>query len=169
MLGLRANDSDNDWPSKKTTYGRTTRQTKWSSPSYLDEKEREWMKNWDNIMQTKSKKAPKWSTKYGKKDDYSSTGCGRSNDHSFEDTTEKFLEHNGIERSYIVHLPPSYNHGSDEGHAIVLNLHGYTGNSEKRMEGSLMNEHADANGYIAVYPQGTSLGEIEWEGVAVNL
>merc|ERR1719297_104325 len=103
--------------------------------------------------------APKWSTKYETRGDYSSKGCMRSNDRSFEDTTVKFLEHDGLERSYIVHLPPSYNHGSDEGHAIVLNLHGYTGNSEERMEGSLMNEHADANDYIAVYPQGTSLGE----------
>merc|ERR1719461_1079589 len=96
MLGSRANDFDNDWPSKKT-YGRTARQTKWSPPNY--EKEREWMKNWDQIMQTKSKKAPKWSTKYAKKDEYSGKGCGRSNDHSFEDTTEKFLEHDGLERS----------------------------------------------------------------------
>merc|ERR1719461_1062914 len=139
MLSSKASDIENDWPSKKA-YGRTARPTKWSPPNY--EKEREWMKNWDNIMQTKSKKAPKWSTKYGKKDDYSSKGCGNSNDHSFEDTTEKFLEHNGIERSYIVHLPSSYNHGSDEGHAIVLNLHGFTSNAQTRMEGSLMNGHA---------------------------
>merc|ERR1719297_758956 len=140
---------------------------KWSPPNY--EKEREWRENWNRPRQTKSKKAPKWSTKYGKKADYSSKGCGRSNDHSFEDTTEKFLEHDGLERSYIVHLPSSYNHGSDEGHPIILNLHGFSGNAEERMEESLMNEHADANGYIAVYPQGTSLGESELQGVAIDM
>merc|ERR1712039_19342 len=111
-------------------------------------------------------------SKYRSSDSFSSEGCGYSNDHSFEHTTEKFLEHNGIERSYIVHLPPSYNHGSDEGHAIVLNLHGFTRNSEERMEGSLMNEHADANNYIAVYPQGTNLGyigSIAFAGQQMNL
>merc|ERR1712154_657775 len=106
---------------------------------------------------TKLKKTPKWKSKYGKIDDYSSKGCGDF-DPSFDDTTEKFLEHNGIRRSYIVHLPQTYNHGSDDGHPIILNLHGYSGNAWERMEGSLMNEHADANDYIAVYPQGTSLG-----------
>jgi len=124
------------------------------------------MKNWDKPQSTKSKKAPKWSTKYGQKSEYSSKGCGYSNDHSFEDTAEKFLEHNGIERSYIVHLPPSYNHGSDEGHPIILSLHGSSMTALETMERSLMNEHADANNYIAVYPQGTILGyyPLEFEG-----
>merc|ERR1719461_653585 len=148
------------------TYQRTARPTKWSPPNY--EKEREWMKSWNRQStprQTKSKMAPKWSTKYRSSDDYSSKGC-RPSDLSFEDTSEKFLEHNGIERSYIVHLPPSYNHASDGGHPVILNLHGSVMTAFQRMEQSLMNDHADANDYIAVYPQGTSLGDyaVEFQG-----
>merc|ERR1719336_582987 len=125
MLGSRATLS-------KKMHERTARPTNWSPPNYG--KEREWMKNWDDIMNTKSKKAPKWSTKYGKTADYPSKGCGNNNDHSFEDTTEKFLEHDGLERSCIVHLPPTYNHASDQGHPIILNLHGSSQTALETME-----------------------------------
>jgi len=126
--------------------------------SINNEKEREWMKERDARRPSTPKKTSKWKSKYEMSDDYSSIGC-ENIDPSLEEDAEKYLEHDGIERSYIVHLPPSYNHGSDDGHPIVLSLHGYTGTALGLT--TFLNGHADANGYIAVYPQGTSLGETE--------
>eukprot|EP01084_Bolivina_argentea_P128134 226536_1 len=92
---------------------------------------------------------------------YLSTGCRRnkhSNDVVAGSIEEKLLQHNNIERSYLVYLPPQYDDYSDEGLPLILNLHGYSSNAWIRMTGSLMNQHASENNYIAVYPQGTTNG-----------
>merc|ERR1712083_258716 len=69
--------------------------------------------------------------------------------------------HQEFNRSYLIHLPPSYNHASEIGLPLILNLHGFTSNAYFRMFGSLMNAHSDNNDYIAVYPQGTSYGSVD--------
>jgi polyhydroxybutyrate depolymerase len=71
----------------------------------------------------------------------------------------------GIERSYILHIPPSY----DGNHALplVLDFHGGGGNAESQRHTSGFESLADEKGFIVVYPNGTGrLGEVllTWNG-----
>ncbi|HEY1067833.1 MAG TPA: PHB depolymerase family esterase [Pirellulales bacterium] len=59
----------------------------------------------------------------------------------------------GMERSYLVHVPKSPRPA--EGWPVVLVLHGGMGNSEITMKMYGMNDKADASGFLAVYPDGT--------------
>ena len=63
------------------------------------------------------------------------------------------LQHDGIEREYFVHMP-----GQDGGGVmpLVVALHGYGGVVESFERGYALNRHSDDNGYIIVYPQGSS-------------
>jgi polyhydroxybutyrate depolymerase len=65
------------------------------------------------------------------------------------------LQSGGLTRMYRVHVPPSY----DPSFAtpVVLNFHGYVEAAEAQIVLTDMNPHADANGYIVVYPSGTGL------------
>ena len=60
------------------------------------------------------------------------------------------LEHNGIEREYFVYAPRS-----SEPLPVVIGLHGYTSTATGFQAKNGLNQHAKANGYIAVYPQGS--------------
>ncbi|OGU82230.1 MAG: hypothetical protein A2W11_10640 [Ignavibacteria bacterium RBG_16_35_7] len=62
----------------------------------------------------------------------------------------------GYTRTYLVYLPPNYN-GSDP-LPVVFNLHGYTLNMTQQMNYSRMNTVADAEGFIAVYPNAAGAG-----------
>lgn len=64
------------------------------------------------------------------------------------------------DRSYIIHLPSAYDDTNDA-FPLVINMHGYTSNASEIMYWSNMNQHADVNGYIAVYPQGKTLGQVD--------
>ncbi len=68
--------------------------------------------------------------------------------------TTRTLTHDGIQRSYILYVPASYN--SAKPVAVVLVFHGGTGNGERAVRRSGFNEVADQNGFIVVYPNGTS-------------
>ena len=59
--------------------------------------------------------------------------------------------HEGLERDYIVHVPPNINQDSP----LVVVIHGYTSSAETIMTYSGMNDIANREGFIAVYPQGT--------------
>jgi polyhydroxybutyrate depolymerase len=63
------------------------------------------------------------------------------------------LQHDGRARSYIVHVPPA----AREGRALpaVVNFHGGGGNAESQQKYSRMDVLADAEGFLAVYPDGT--------------
>ena len=65
----------------------------------------------------------------------------------------EIFDYNGQSRSYILHLPPSYN-GVDEMPLVVV-LHGGGGNAENIEEGTGFSEKADEEGFIVVYPDGT--------------
>ncbi len=71
------------------------------------------------------------------------------------------LEHDSMTRDYIVHVPPGYDPATPT--ALVLNLHGYTSNAEQQVPFSNMNATADAEGFIALYPNGY---ENSWNGGA---
>jgi polyhydroxybutyrate depolymerase len=66
---------------------------------------------------------------------------------------EHFLTHDGLERRYLVHLPPGYDPAKPV--PVVLNFHGGGGNADTQRRQSRMNEVADRHGFIVVYPDGT--------------
>ncbi len=66
---------------------------------------------------------------------------------------KKFMVVKGVKRSYIVHLPKRDQPGKKL--PVVFVLHGGTANAENAIRMSQMNPKADAEGFIAVYPNGT--------------
>ena len=63
------------------------------------------------------------------------------------------LQHDGRPRSYIVHVPPA---AAESGALpVVINFHGGGGNAESQQKYSRMDILADAEGFLAVYPDGT--------------
>lgn len=62
------------------------------------------------------------------------------------------FEHEGVEREYFVHIPP----GAAGPVPVVVGLHGYTSTATGFANSHELNDHADRNGYIAVYPQATN-------------
>ncbi len=70
-------------------------------------------------------------------------------------TVKDSLIFEGISRTYLFHLPPDYNGESPV--PLVFVLHGAGGNAEIIAGTSGMNDIADKNGFITVYPNGTGL------------
>ncbi len=71
------------------------------------------------------------------------------------------LVYAGIERKYVLHIPPGY----DAAHPtpLVLAFHGIGLNAEEMIRISGLSKQADAAGFIVVYPNGT--GETKsWNG-----
>ncbi len=68
--------------------------------------------------------------------------------------TTHTLTHGGLERSYILYVPASVNRSQPV--PLVLVFHGGLGNAETAIRMSGFNEVADRNGFIVVYPNGTS-------------
>ena len=67
-------------------------------------------------------------------------------------TSTGTIEHDGLTRDYILHLPTGYD--SDNSYPFVYNLHGYTSNAEQQQFYSAMDATSDANGFIVCYPNG---------------
>ena len=68
---------------------------------------------------------------------------------------ERTIIHQGVEREYLVHIPDNLTEDSP----IVFVIHGFTGSAKQIMEYSGMNEVADREGFMVVYPQGTTDSE----------
>jgi polyhydroxybutyrate depolymerase len=68
-----------------------------------------------------------------------------------EEMLYRTLQHDGLNREYFVHVPA----GADERSPLVLVLHGYTSTATGFATMHDLSRHADDNGYIVVYPQGT--------------
>jgi polyhydroxybutyrate depolymerase len=66
-------------------------------------------------------------------------------DQSFE------LEHDGLSRQYILHVPESY---AGEASPLILNFHGFNSNATEQQLFSQMNETAEAGGFAVAYPEG---------------
>jgi polyhydroxybutyrate depolymerase len=98
-------------------------------------------------------------------------GCGRggrstgrqtpSEDSQKSSVFPSSLEYGGRQRTYIVHLPPSYSEDSARRFPLVLVLHGGTIDAVKMERLTGMDATADREGFIAVYPNGTG----RFEGV----
>jgi polyhydroxybutyrate depolymerase len=56
-------------------------------------------------------------------------------------------------RSYIVHVPPGYDNSKPV--PVVLAFHGGGANAENMVQFCGLNEKADKEGFIVVYPSGT--------------
>jgi polyhydroxybutyrate depolymerase len=75
------------------------------------------------------------------------------------------LNHDGIERSYLLHVPPGYNETLPT--AVVLVFHGGGGNAENAARMTGFDAQADQAGFLVVYPNGTGrLGDkvLTWNG-----
>ncbi len=71
------------------------------------------------------------------------------------------LNHNGLSREYLVHLPQDYN--ASEALPVVFNLHGYGGYAMDHLAYADMRFLADREGFILIYPQGSCLdGNPHW-------
>ena len=92
-----------------------------------------------------------------------SPGCGEVPPTAIGQTETLYLTFEGLTRKYNVHLPPGYD--PDIPHSLVLNIHGYNGNSEEQeVTTSEMSVNADANGYIVVYPEAYPFEGGIWHG-----
>ena len=75
------------------------------------------------------------------------------------------ITHDGIERTYILHVPPSYDDSQPA--PLVLGFHGGGGNADTQMQTSKFSDLADEKGFIVAYPNGTGRREdklLTWNG-----
>ncbi len=71
------------------------------------------------------------------------------------------LTSGGLERTVLVHVPPSYDPGRPM--PVVIDLHGYMADAAAQQQTSRMLEAADAEGFIALHPNGTGNPK-SWNG-----
>jgi polyhydroxybutyrate depolymerase len=69
-----------------------------------------------------------------------------------------------LTRKYSVHTPASYK--SDKPTPVVLNFHGLGSNASQQKFFSKMIDKSDAEGFIAVHPEGTGTTRQSWNGGA---
>jgi polyhydroxybutyrate depolymerase len=75
------------------------------------------------------------------------------------------IDVSGVERSFILHVPPSYDGGTRV--PLVFDFHGLGGNANNQLNRTGWDDVADEEGFIAVYPQGLPRaqdGNPAWNG-----
>ncbi|MDF1694923.1 MAG: PHB depolymerase family esterase [Saprospiraceae bacterium] len=78
-----------------------------------------------------------------------------------QQTLTKNIQHDGMDRSYIIYIPESYNASSNT--PLLLNFHGYTSNATEQMVYGDFRKIADEEGFIVVHPEGTLFnGQTHW-------
>jgi polyhydroxybutyrate depolymerase len=78
------------------------------------------------------------------------TGCGNSGLGAGDRTIT--LQHDGVSRQFIVHVPPGYDGSLPV--PLVLDIHGLTSNAAQQESFTGWRQKADANGFLVVYPNG---------------
>ena len=68
-------------------------------------------------------------------------------------TNQQSIIYDGRTRTYLIHIPSSYNNSTS--FPLVIALHGGGGNSRSMMAKTGFNDLADEKGFIVVYPDGT--------------
>lgn len=76
------------------------------------------------------------------------------------DTTLSLI-YAGIERTYILHIPPGF--GTAQMVPLVMAFHGFGLDANEMIRISGINAQSDASGFIAVYPNGTGENK-SWNG-----
>ena len=78
------------------------------------------------------------------------------------------LNYDNLKREYLVYVPSSYN--SSKPTALIINLHGATGNGAQQCRDSKMKESSEKNGFIVVCPTGSGKTVLKFwnDGYAVN-
>ncbi|UCB57905.1 MAG: hypothetical protein JSV67_04660, partial [Thermoplasmatales archaeon] len=64
----------------------------------------------------------------------------------------RFIIHDFRIRTYRIHIPPCYT--GDDPLSVILILHGHPSNSKMMQLATELNDKADEEGFIAVYPDG---------------
>ncbi len=78
-----------------------------------------------------------------------------------QQTLNKSIIHDNMQRDYIIHIPSSYNVNTPI--PLVFCFHGYTSNASTVMSYTNFNYISDTAGFIVVYPQGTLFqGTTHW-------
>lgn len=78
-----------------------------------------------------------------------------------QQTITKTIEHDGMNRSYIIYIPDTYS--SSDTVPLLLNFHGYTSNANEQMVYGDFRSIADENGFIVVHPEGSLFnGATHW-------
>ena len=72
-------------------------------------------------------------------------------DSQAQGTINGTINYEGIDRTFILYVPSSYNSSSK--HPLVFNFHGYGSNASEQMAYGDMRSQADANGFILVHPE----------------
>ena len=72
---------------------------------------------------------------------------------SSQETLEKTISHNELEREYILYIPASYVPGKSV--PLLYNFHGYTSNAFQQMNYGDFRSIADSVNFIIVHPLGT--------------
>jgi polyhydroxybutyrate depolymerase len=67
-------------------------------------------------------------------------------------TRESALEHDGVTRTFLVHVPPSYDPQTPV--PVVLAFHGGIGSGERLERSTGYSELSDQEGFLVVYPDG---------------
>lgn len=78
-----------------------------------------------------------------------------SGDHTYR------LNFGGLEREYVLHIPPGYTHSQPA--ALVLVYHGYNLNASEMMRISGFSALADTESFLVAYPQGSGTRQ-SWNG-----
>ncbi|HKU38376.1 MAG TPA: PHB depolymerase family esterase [Polyangiales bacterium] len=76
--------------------------------------------------------------------------------------SRKTLQHGGLQREYVVHVPPSYD--GRKLVPLVIDIHGYTYTEADQEAVSGWQTKSDAEGFIVVYPKGL---DDSWNGGSV--
>lgn len=85
----------------------------------------------------------------------------KSQENCYFNSNATIIEHNGIDREYVLYVPSSYDATSST--PLMLNFHGYGGTASLFMQDADMRSLADENGFILAYPQGSCLnGDPHW-------
>jgi len=85
-------------------------------------------------------------------------GCGRQGESDSagppDETRDIYrsLQYDGVERSYLLHLPPAYD--GEEELPVLFVFHGGSGDGEGMVRVTHISDVADERGFIAVYPDG---------------
>lgn len=78
-----------------------------------------------------------------------------------QQTITKLLNHDGLEREYILYVPNSYDETVDV--PLLFNFHGYTSNATEQMVYADFRSIADSEGFIIVHPEGALFnGQTHW-------